>query len=62
MTVASTIVRKLPLGIAHRSSQNRRAEINQPQSIFLYNKGIGEADHPDQNINSYMIGHRSKKW
>ena len=62
MTVASTIVRKILLGKAHRSAQNGRAEINQPQSIFLYNKGIGGVDRPDQNISSYMIGHRSKKW
>ena len=43
-------------------SQNRRAEIDQPQSIFLYNKGMGGVDRLDQNISSCMIGHRSKKW
>ena len=62
MTVASTIVGRILLGKAYRSAQNGRAEINQPQSIFLYNKGIGGVDRPDQNISSYMIGHRSKKW
>ena len=43
-------------------TQNGRAEINQPQSVFLYNKGMGGVDCFNQNISSYMIGHRSKKW
>ena len=38
------------------------AEIDQPHSIFLCNKGMGGVDRLDQNIRSYMIGHRSKKW
>ena len=42
-------------------SQNGRAEIDQPQSIFLYNKGIRGVDRLDQNIRSYMTGHLSKK-
>ena len=64
VTVASTFVGKMPLRKAHRyiKAQNGRAEIDQPQSIFVYNKGMGEADHLDQNISSYMIGHRSKSW
>ena len=61
--VASTFVGKMPLRKAHRyvKAQNGRAEIDQPQSIFVYSKGMGEADHLDQNTSSYMIGHRSKK-
>ena len=43
-------------------AQNDSAEIDQPQSIFLYNKGMGGFDRLDQNISFYMIGHRSKKW
>ena len=64
VTVASTFVGKMPLRKAHRyvKAQNGRAEIDQPQSIFLYNKGMGGVDHLDQNISSYMIGHHSKKW
>ena len=64
VTVASTFVGKMPLRKAHRyvKAQNGRAEIDQPQSIFLYNKGMGGVDRLDQNISSYMIGHRSKKW
>ena len=42
VTVVSTFVRKMPLRKAHRyvKAQNGRAEIDQPQSIFLYNKGM----------------------
>ena len=43
-------------------AQNDRAEINQSQSIFLYNKGMRGVDRLNQNVRSYMIGHRSKKW
>ena len=39
-----------------------KLKIDQPQSIFLYNKAMGGVDCLDQNINSYMIGHRSQKW
>ena len=64
VTVASTFVGKIPLRKAHHyvRAQNGRAEIDQPQSIFLYNKGMGGVDRLDQNISSYMIGHRSKNW
>ena len=63
-TVASTFVGKVPLRKAHRyaKAENGRAEIDQPQSIFLCNIGMGGVDHLNQNISSYMIGHRSKKW
>ena len=55
---------KPPLRIGHcyLKAQNDRAENDQPQSIFLYNKGRGRVGHLDQNISSYMIGHHSKKW
>ena len=64
VTVVSTFVRKMPLRKAYRyvKAQNGRAEIEQPQSIFLYNKGKVGVDCIDQNFSSYMIGHRSKKW
>ena len=64
VTVASTFVEKIPLRKVHRyvKAQNGRTEIDQPQSIFLHNKGMGGVDHLAQNISSYMIGHRSKKW
>ena len=64
VSVASTFVGKMSLRKTHCyvKVQNGRAEIDQPQSIFLYNKGIGGVDHLNQNISSYMIGHLSKKW
>ena len=64
VTVASTFFGKMPLRKAHHyvKAQNGRAEINQSQSIFLYNKGMGGVDRLDQNISSQMIGHQNKKW
>ena len=64
VTAASIFVGKMSFRKAHRyvKAQNGRAEIDQPQSIFLYNKGIGGADRLDKNISSYMMGQRSKKW
>ena len=54
----------MPLKKAHRyvKAQNRRAEIEQPLSIFLYNKGMGGVDRFNQNVSSYLIDRRSKKW
>ena len=56
--------KKMSLQKAHRyvKAQNGRDEIDQPQSIFLYDKGMGGVDCLDQNFSSYMIGHCSKKW
>ena len=64
LTVASTFVEKIPLRKAHVyvKAQNGRAKIDQPQNIFLYNKGMGGVDRLNQNISSYIIGHRNKKW
>ena len=63
VTVASTFVGKMPLRKAHCyvNAQNDRTEIDQPQSIFLYNKCMGGVDCVDKNISSYMIGHRCHK-
>ena len=49
---------------AHRyfKAEIGRNEVDQPQSIFLYNKGMGWVCCLDQNINSYMIDHHSTKW
>ena len=64
VTIASTFIGKMPLRKAHHyvKAQNGRGEIDQPQNIFLYNKGMRGVDCLNQNISSYMIGHRSKKW
>ena len=61
VTIASTFVGKTPFRKAHRyvQAQNGRAETDQPQSFFLYDKGMAGVDCLDQNISSYMIGHRS---
>ena len=37
-------------------------DIEQPQFIKKYNEGMGGVDRLDQNIATYMIAHRSKKW
>ena len=64
VTVASTFVGKTPLRKARRyvKAQNGRTEIDKPQSIFLYNKGMRGVECLDQNISSYKIGDLSKKW
>ena len=64
VTRLSTFVGKMLLMKAHRcvKAQNGRAEIGDPQSMFLYSKGMGGVDRLDQSISSYMIVHRSKKW
>ena len=64
VTVGPTFVEKIPLRKAHCyvKSQIGRAEVDQPQSIFLYNECMGGVHCLDQNISSYMIGHRSRKW
>ena len=58
VTVASTFVGKMPLRKAHRyvKAQNGRAEIDQPQRIFLYNKGTGGVDCLNQNVIVARIG------
>ena len=65
-TVASTFVGKMPPPPprkAHRyvKAQNDRVQIVQPQCLFLCNKCMGGVDRLDQNISSYMVGHRRKK-
>ena len=54
VTVASTFVGKMPLRKDYHyvKAQNGRTEIDKPQSIFLYNKGMGGVDCLDQNISS----------
>ena len=39
-----------------------RVDIEQPQCIKKYNKGMGGVDRLAQNIATYIIAHRSKKW
>ena len=46
---------------AHRYIKEKggRVEIDQPNSISVYNKTMGGIDRMDQNIGAYMI---NKKW
>ena len=63
MTVASTLYRKEPLKRAcYIKYKGGRVEIDQPNSISVYNKTMGGVDRMDQNIGAYMIDIRSKKW
>ena len=64
MTAASTLYGKEPMKRAHRYIKDKggRVEIDQPNSISVYNKTIGGVDRMDQNIGAYMINIRSKKW
>ena len=64
VTVASTLYGKEPMKRARRYIKDKggRVEIDQPNSISVYNKTMGGVDRMDQNIGAYMINIRSKKW
>ena len=64
VTVASTIYGKEPMKRARRYVKDKggRVEIDQPNSISVYNKTMGGVDRMDQNIGAYMMNIRSKKW
>ena len=40
----------------------KRIAVKQPQCIHKYNTSMGGVDRADQNVSSYRIGIRSKKW
>ena len=62
--VASTLYGKEPMKRARRYIKDKggRVEIDQPNSISVYNKTMGGVDRMDQNMGAYMINIRSKKW
>ena len=64
VTVASTLYGKEPMKRARRyiKDQGGRVEIDRPNAIFFYNKTMGGVDRVDQNIGTYMINIRNKKW
>ena len=64
VTVASTLYGKEPMKRVRRYIKDKggRVEIDQPNSISVYNKNMGGVDRMDQNIGAYMINIRSKKW
>ena len=64
VTVPSTLYGKKPMKRARCCIKDKggRVEIDQPNSISVYNKIMGGVDRMDQNIGAYMINIRSKKW
>ena len=64
VTVASTLYGKEPMKRVRRYIKDKgsRVEIDQLNSISVYNKTVGGVDRMDQNIGAYMINIRSKKW
>ena len=64
VTVASTLYGQSPMKKAQRyiKKKHGRVDIEQSKSIYQYNQGMGGIDRLDQNISTYMIGHRSKVW
>ena len=64
VTVASTLYGKEPMKRARRYIKDKggRVEIDQPNSISVYNKTMGGVDRMNKNIGAYMINIRSKKW
>ena len=53
-----------PIGKASRysSAQHRRIEIDQPNLVRQYNKNMGGTDQMDNNVATYKISMRGKKW
>ena len=65
VTVASTLYGKEPMKRARRYIKDKggRVEIDQPNSISVYNKTMGGVDRMDQNTGAYMIKiHSNKCW
>ncbi|KAK1171474.1 piggyBac transposable element-derived protein 3-like [Acipenser oxyrinchus oxyrinchus] len=64
VTIASTAFGVNTLQTARRwsRSQKQHIEIVQTQLVSNYNTYMGGTDRMDQNIGSYRIGIRSKKW
>lgn len=63
-TMASTSAGVAPTGKAKRWSraQKKHIMLDQPASIILYNTYMGGVDRMDENIASYRINIRNKKW
>jgi len=64
VTLASNCHGMEPAGTAQRwsSAEKRRIDITQPYLIGQYNKYMGGVDRMDQNIGTYRISIRSRKW
>jgi len=64
VTIASNCHSVHPLGQARRWSQKEKKviTISQPHTVAAYNKYMGGVDRLDQNIATYRISVRTKKW
>lgn len=64
VTMASNCHGVMPLGKAKRwsAAQKKAVEVQQPHLFAVYNRGMGGTDRMDQNISTYRISIRSKKW
>ena len=64
VTVASNCCGIQPIAQASRwsTAEGRRVMINQPDLIQKYNKSMGGVDRLDQNVATYRINIRTKKW
>ena len=62
--ICSNNVSLTPSSCVERWDKKKKEFINSPLPAALgaYNKGMGVVDRCDQNISSYMIGIRGKKW
>lgn len=64
VAAASTTYGAAPVGTVRRYSkkENKYVQIARPQIIAKYNNNMGGTDLMDQNISTYRVGIRSKKW
>jgi len=64
VTMASTDVGTENVSSVKRYSQKHKKHINvsRPKLIAQYNQYMGGTDQMDQNIATYRIGLRGKKW
>ena len=64
VTLASNCHGIEPMGSAQRWShaEKKRVSIDQPYVITMYNANMGGVDRMDQNVSTYRISIRSKKW
>ena len=63
LNALSTFTGKEPMQSIKRfcKKQKKQGDIEQPNTINIYNKSMGRVDRMDQNIVAYMINLRSKK-
>jgi len=64
VTLASNCVGVEPKGTTSRwsRSEGQRVNVSQPNIVRLYNSSMGGVDRADQNIATYRVMMRTKKW